>query len=98
VHGWRKQKDPHCVGHTGYSWSDDCGIRPGRCKRQADGGALGRAAVAERDSRLVAVVLGTTIGALIGARTGRGLDEAGRACIGHALELVDNGKPVRWMW
>lgn len=104
AHGWRKKNDPHYVGYTGYKWNDDYGIRSGRCNREAVGAALGGtvgglvgSAVSDRDSRLVAIVLGTTIGALIGARIGRDLDEADRACIGHALELADNGKPVRWM-
>lgn len=104
AHGWRKKNDPHYVGYTGYKWSDDYGIRSGRCNREAVGVALGGtlggmvgSAVSDRDNRLVAIVLGTTIGALVGARVGRDLDEADRACIGHALELADNGKPVRWM-
>lgn len=103
AHGWRKKNDPHYVGYTGYKWKDDYGILVGRCNRDAVGAALGGAvgglvgsAVADRDSRLVAIVLGTTIGALIGAKIGRDLDEADRACIGHALELAGNGKPVRW--
>ena len=104
AHGWRKKNDPHYVGYTGYTWNDDYGIRSGRCNREAVGSARGGtvgglvgSAVSERARRRVALVLGTTICALIGARIGRDLAEADRACIGHALELADNGKPVRWM-
>ncbi len=104
AHGWRKKNDPYYVGYTGYKWKDDYGVRAGRCNRDAVGAALGGvvggligSTVADRDNRTVAIVLGSAIGALIGAKIGRDLDEADRACIGHALELAESGKTVRWV-
>lgn len=104
AHGWRKNNDPFHVGYTGRKWRDDYGVVDGSCNRAAVGAALGGAlgglvgsTVDDADSRSVAIVLGTTMGALIGAKIGRDLDEADRACIGHALELGESGRPVRWV-
>lgn len=104
AHGWRKKNDPHYVGYTGRTWQNDYGIRAGRCNREAVGAALGGlvgglagSSVSNGDTRTVAIVLGSAIGALIGARIGRDLDETDRACIGHALELAEGGRQVKWV-
>ena len=36
------------------------------------------------------------VGAVIGAKIGRDMDETDRACIGHALELTGDKKVVTW--
>jgi surface antigen len=59
------------------------------------GGAIG-SRVGEGDTRAVAIVVGSVIGAAIGAKIGRDLDDADRGCVGHALELTTDGKPVTW--
>lgn len=100
----RKVDVDHYVGFTGHLWKDDYGIRAGRCNREAIGAMLGapvrRAALARGDDpevRTTAILIGSASGALIGAKTGRALDEYDRACIGHILELADNGRPVQWL-
>lgn len=92
------------VGYTGQTWKDDYGIRTGRCDRAAIGAVLDppvrrtpSTRHADVGDRSTAILIGSSIGAVIGAKTGRDLDQYDRACIGHALELADNGRPVIWL-
>ena len=103
AHGWRKKNDPYYVGYTGRQWSDDYGIRSGRCDRDRAGAALGAvvggaigAAVSDGDDRLIAVLAGATIGAVIGREIGDEMDDDDRACFGHSLELLEDGHKVSW--
>lgn len=103
AHGWRKKHDPHYVGYTGRRWSDDFGIRGGRCDRDRAGAALGAvvggaigAAASDSDDRLVAVLVGAAIGAVIGREIGDQMDDRDRACFGHSLELLEDGRRVSW--
>lgn len=103
AHGWRKKHDPYYVGYTGKHWSDDYGIRGGRCDRDRVGAALGAvvggaigAAVSDGDDRLIAILAGATIGAVIGHEIGDEMDDNDRACFGHALELLEDGRRVTW--
>jgi surface antigen len=103
AHGWRKKHDPYYVGYTGRQWSDDFGVRAGRCDRDRVGTALGAvvggaigAAVSDGDDRLVAVLVGATIGAVIGREIGDEMDDRDRACFGHSLELLEDGRRVMW--
>ena len=103
AHGWRKKHDPYYVGYTGVRWERDYDIASGRCNREAVGAVLGGVVggvigsrVGDGTGRTVATIAGAAIGALIGARIGRELDEADRACFGHALELGTAGKRVLW--
>ncbi|MEX2148744.1 MAG: RT0821/Lpp0805 family surface protein [Steroidobacteraceae bacterium] len=103
AHGWRKKHDPYYVGYTGRHWSDDYGIRAGRCDRDhvatvigaVAGGAIG-AAVSNDDNRLVAIMLGAALGAVVGREIDRDMDRSDRACFGHALELLADDRRVRW--
>lgn len=103
AHGWRKKHDPYYVGYTGHRWKDDYGIRGGHCDRSrvgtvlgaVAGGAIG-AAVSDRDDRLIAVLAGAAIGAIIGKEIGEDMDRDDRACFGHSLELLPDGRQVRW--
>lgn len=102
AHGWRKKHDPHYVGHSGRQWEHDYDIVSGRCNREAIatvvGGVVG-GVIASRvadENRAVATIIGTAVGALVGNRIGRELDEADRACLGHALEIGETGRPVVW--
>ena len=103
AHGWRKKHDPYYVGYNGRNWPRDYGILNGRCDRQAIstviggvvGGAIG-SSVGRGDNRVVAIILGTVVGAVIGNQIGKRLDDADRGCIGHALELSRNNRPVYW--
>lgn len=103
AHGWRKKNDPNYVGYTGKKWDQDYGVIEGKCDTQkvaavlggVAGGAIG-AKVASADNRPVAIVVGTVIGAVIGAKVGRAIDDADRACMGHALELAGDRKTVAW--
>ena len=72
-----------------------------RCNREAVGAVLGGVVdgaigsqVVKGEGRAVAIVVGSVLGAVIGAKIGRELDETDRGCIGHALELAADGKPV----
>jgi surface antigen len=103
AHGWRKKNDPYYVGYTGRQWSDDYGIRSGRCDRDRVGTALGAvvggavgAAVSDGDDRLIAILAGATIGAVIGHEIGDRMDDRDRACFGHSLELLEDGRRVEW--
>jgi surface antigen len=103
AHGWRKKNDPNYVGYTGRKWEKDYGVIDGRCNREAVGAVLGGVVggaigsrVGEGDGRAVAIVVGSVLGAVIGAQIGRDLDDADRGCVGHALELTTDGKPVTW--
>ena len=103
AHGWRKKHDARYVGYTGGGWEHDYGVRQGNCNRKEIGTVLGAVAggaigsqVGDGDGRTVAIIVGTALGALIGREIGRDLDDADRACIGHALELAEIGRPVHW--
>ncbi len=98
AHGWRKKNDPTYSGYSGRSWSDDYGVRSGRCDRAAVGAVLGGVAggvigaeTGKGEQRDVAIVVGTVIGAAIGAEIGRRMDKADLSCVGHALELAGPG-------
>lgn len=103
AHGWRKKHDPYYVGYTGRHWPRDYGIVAGRCNREEIGTVLGAVVggavgsqIGDGSGRAVAVVVGSVLGAVIGREIGERLDERDRACIGHALELIEPGHPVRW--
>ncbi|MEX0733845.1 MAG: glycine zipper 2TM domain-containing protein [Steroidobacteraceae bacterium] len=103
AHGWRKKHDPYYVGYTGRHWRDDYGIRGGRCDRDRVGTALGAVvggaiggAISDGDDRLIAILAGATIGAIIGREIGEEMDDNDRACFGHSLELLDDGRYVLW--
>ena len=103
AHGWRKKNDPDYVGYTGKKWQNDYGIVEGHCDTDKVGAVLGGAVggvvgakVSRPENRPVAIVVGTVLGAVIGAKVGRSLDEADRACMGHALELAGENKTVVW--
>ncbi len=103
AHGWRKKHDPYYVGYNGRNWPSDYGVVSGRCDREAIstviggvvGGAIG-STVGKGDKRVVAIILGSVVGAVIGNQIGKRLDESDRGCIGHALELSRNNRPVYW--
>jgi surface antigen len=104
AHGWRKKNDPDYAGYSGRSWSDDYGVRSGRCDRAEVGAVLGGiaggtigASTGKGDSQAVAIVVGTVIGAAIGAEIGRRMDKTDRSCLGHALELAAPGQTVTWI-
>ena len=40
--------------------------------------------------------VGAVLGAVIGAKVGQSIDDADRACMGHALELAGRSKTVAW--
>jgi surface antigen len=103
AHGWRKKHDPYYIGYTGYRWTDDYGIRGGRCDRDRVGTVLGAvvggtigAAAGDGDDRLIAVLVGAAIGAVIGREIGEEMDEDDRACFGHSLELLEDGHRASW--
>lgn len=103
AHGWRAKHDPYYVGYTGRHWSDDYGIRSGRCDRARVGTVLGAvvggaigSTIGSGDSRLIAILAGATIGALLGREIGRDMDRSDHACVAHALELAADGSRVSW--
>ncbi len=107
AHGWRKKNDPTYPGYTGRVWEADYGIvSAGRCNTDAVltvvGGAVGGVIGAQASrggsegDRAIAILVGTAVGAVVGNRIGREIDRTDQACIGHALELGRDGKPVVW--
>jgi surface antigen len=104
AHGWRTKNDPTYAGYSGRHWSDDYGVRSGRCDRAEVGAVLGGvtggvigSAASKGDQRAVAIVVGTVVGAAIGAEIGRRMDKADRSCVGHTLELAAPGQTVTWI-
>jgi surface antigen len=104
AHGWRKKHDPRYVGYTGGGWEQDYGVREGSCNRKAIGTVVGAviggvvgSQVGDGDGRTVAIILGSVLGGVIGRAIGEELDEGDRGCIGHALELGEVGRNVRWI-
>jgi surface antigen len=104
AHGWRKKNDPRYVGYTGREWDRDYGIVGGSCNRKEIGTVIGAVAggaigsqIGDGDSRPVAIIVGAVLGAVIGREIGEDMDDADRGCFGHALELVEPGKSVRWL-
>lgn len=104
AHGWRTKNDPTYAGYSGRHWSDDYGVRSGRCNRAEVGAVLGAVAggaigaeAGKGDQRTVAIVVGTVIGAAIGAEIGRRMDRVDRSCVGHTLELAAPGQTVTWI-
>ncbi|MDH3286338.1 MAG: RT0821/Lpp0805 family surface protein [Betaproteobacteria bacterium] len=103
AHGWRKKNDPYYTGYSGKRWNRDYGVVQGSCNREAVGAVVGGVVggavgsqVGKGSGRQVAIVLGTVAGAVIGTQIGRDLDNADRACMGHALELAGDNRRVRW--
>jgi surface antigen len=103
AHGWRKKNDPNYVGYTGKKWEKDYGVLEGTCNTKEVGAVVGAAvggAIGSRhgndSNRPVAILVGGVIGAVIGAKIGHAIDDADRACMGHALELAGEQKTVRW--
>jgi surface antigen len=103
AHGWRKKNDPNYIGYTGKRWERDYGVIEGHCDTDKIGAVVGGVvggAVGSRhgndSNRPVAILVGGVIGAVIGAKIGRAIDEADRACMGHALELAGEKTTVRW--
>lgn len=103
AHGWRKKNDPYYTGYSGRRWDRDYGVVEGSCNREAVGAVVGGVVggavgsqIGEGSGRQVAIVVGTIAGAVIGAQIGRDLDNADRACMGHALELAGDNRRVRW--
>jgi surface antigen len=108
AHGWRKQNDPTYAGYSGRAWEYDYGVRSGSCDRSrigqvlggvvggVAGGAIGSEAARGGTERDVAIVVGAVIGAAIGAEIGRRMDKTDRSCVGHSLELANDGQSVRW--
>jgi surface antigen len=108
AHGWRKKNDPSYPGYSGRSWDYDYGVRSGSCDRGrigqllggvvggVAGGAIGAEVAKDSAQREVAIVIGTVVGAAIGSEVGRRMDKTDRSCVGHALELADDGQSVRW--
>jgi surface antigen len=94
AHGWRKKNDPYYRGYTGREWAYDYGIRSGRC---------------DRDRSHVATAVGAVAGGVIGSKVGSdnehpwiailagaAIDDDDRRCFGHSLELLEDGRSVRW--
>lgn len=104
AHGWRKKHDPRYVGYTGGGWEEDYGVREGTCNRKAIGTVVGAvlggvvgSQVGDGDNRTVAIIVGSVLGGVIGREIGEELDEGDRGCVGHALELGEVGRSVRWV-
>lgn len=72
------------MGYTGTQWAADFGVTHGRCDRKAVAAALADPSAAQAGAARTAVLAGSD------------LEDADRACVAHALELVRNHRTVRW--
>jgi surface antigen len=102
AHGKRSKGEDY-TGYHGKKWKSDYGVLEGRCNREQVGAVLGGVVggaigsqVGQGENRPIAIAIGTIAGAVIGAQIGRDMDEADRACLGHALELAGDKKRVTW--
>ena len=100
----RRHHEEGRVGYEGRRWPSDYGILRSQCNREMVGAVLGGVVggaigsrVGKEEDRAVATVIGAVVGAVIGAQVGRRMDDADRACVGHALELADSGRAVHWI-
>src|SRR5262249_54506730 len=101
--GWRKKNDPNYVGYTGKEWDNDYGVLNGRCDAAkvgtvlggAVGGVVGAQVAKDSPNRPVAILIGTVLGAVVGNKVGAEMGEGDRGCIGHALELGGEQRPVK---
>jgi uncharacterized protein YcfJ len=103
AHGYRNKEARKFRGYTGTEWPEDYGVSSGRCNTDtvltvigAAGGAVIANRTADRDNRAIATVLGAVIGGVIGNKIGERIDDADRACMGHALEVGAIGRNVSW--
>ncbi len=103
AHGYRDKQARKFRGYTGVEWQEDYGVSSGRCNTDtvltvlgAAGGAVIGNRTASSDNRAIATVLGALIGGVIGIEVGERIDEADRACMGHALEVAAVGRSVTW--
>src|SRR5438094_5467304 len=104
AHGWRKKNDPNYVGYTGKKWDNDYGVLEGSCDAAkvgtvlggAVGGVIGSQVAKDSPNRPVAILVGTVLGAVIGNKIGAEIGAGDRGCMGHALELAGEQKPVKW--
>jgi surface antigen len=90
-------------GYDDRGWDNDYGVQGGHCNRAAVGAVLGGivggvvgSQVARDSERPVAIIIGALLGSVVGHEIGRDMDEADRGCMGHALELARDGRPVEW--
>lgn len=104
AYGWRKKHDPRYVGYTGREWQRDYGVVEGSCNRKEIGTVVGAVAggaigsqIGDGTGRTVAIIVGAVLGGVIGREIGEDLDDGDRGCVGHALELVEPGRSVRWI-
>ncbi|MEQ1882019.1 MAG: glycine zipper domain-containing protein [Burkholderiales bacterium] len=105
-HRREREREVRSTRYSDYDrnpWPSDYGVVYGDCDRRAIGAVLGGVVggvvgsrVGSDGDRRVAILLGSVIGAVIGAEIGRRMDEQDRACMGHALELAEGGRPVTW--
>jgi surface antigen len=103
AHGYRDKQARKFRGYTGVEWQEDYGVSSGRCNTDtvltvigAAGGAVIGNRTASSENRAIATVLGAVIGGVIGNEVGERIDEADRACMGHALEVAAAGRSVSW--
>ena len=103
AHGYRDKQARKFRGYTGVEWQEDYGVSSGRCNTDtvltvlgaASGAVIGNR-TASSGNRAIATVLGAVIGGVIGNEVGERIDEADRACMGHALEVAAVGRSVTW--
>ncbi len=96
AHGYRRKH-----GHRSYALP--YGIDVGRCNKEVLGALLGGAAggviaseAVSGDGRIIAIIGGTVLGAVVGGSIGRSMDEVDQNCVGQTLEHAPDHAAVRW--
>jgi hypothetical protein len=74
------------AGFSGQAWSNDFGVRQGRCNNTAPA-----------QPGVIADALNPSVGRIIGAKLKRAIEGRDRACMGASLEMAKDGQEVIWV-
>jgi len=91
--GWRRTAEPYFLGAGDRKWLKDYGVVSGRCNRQAVGAVVSAPPTGPEVAR---DEVATLRGNVAVPKAKVSLTAADRGCLGHALELAPDGRPVSW--
>jgi surface antigen len=92
--GWSKSPQAYFVGAGDRKWLQDYGVMDGRCNKQGAGAVAAMGSAEPGGPRRVVATLDGNVPV---GKSGRALDAADRACLGHALELAPEARAVYWI-
>lgn len=74
------------AGFSGQTWSNDFGVRQGRCNNTVPA-----------QPGVIADALNPSVGRIIGVKLKRAIEGRDRACMGASLEMAKDGQEVIWV-